>query len=157
MTLKGKVLQSVTVLGVLLLVLAGCSRDTGGGDAQEEKKTVKLGVIAPLTGPLSELGLGIRNSVDLAIRQANEKGTVPGYEIVLAAEDDTADPATGANAANKLASDPQVGGVVGTLNSSVRKSSSYRLVRKSSIVLRAATSEDSPPCDSRTRSEERRR
>ena len=115
MALKGKVLRSVTVLGALLLVVAGCSRDTGG-DAAEEKKTVKLGVIAPLTGSLSELGLGIKNSVDLAIRQANEKGTVPGYEIVLAAEDDAADPATGANAANKLASDPQVGGVVGTMN-----------------------------------------
>ena len=122
MTLKGRVLRSVTVLGALLLIVAGCSRDTGGGDAAEEKKVVKLGVIAPLTGSLSELGLGIRNSVDLAIRQANEKGTVPGYEIVLAAEDDTADPATGANAANKLASDPQVGGVVGTLNSSVSQS-----------------------------------
>jgi branched-chain amino acid transport system substrate-binding protein len=122
MTLKGRVLQSVTVLGALLLVVAGCSRDTGGGDAQEEKKTVKIGVIAPLTGNLSELGLGIKNSVDLAVRQANEKGTVPGYEIVLAAEDDTADPATGANAANKVASDPQVGGVVGTLNSSVAQS-----------------------------------
>ena len=122
MALKGKVLRSVTVLGALLLVVAGCSRDSGGDDAAEEKKTVKLGVIAPLTGPLSELGLGIKNSVDLAIRQANEKGTVPGYEIVLAAEDDTADPATGANAANKLASDPQVGGVVGTLNSSVSQS-----------------------------------
>jgi branched-chain amino acid transport system substrate-binding protein len=122
MTLKGRVLQSVTVLGVLLLVVAGCSRDSGGGDAQEEKKTVKIGVVAPLTGALSELGLGIKNSVDLAIRQANEKGTVPGYELVLAAEDDAADPATGANAANKLASDPQVAGVVGTLNSSVAQS-----------------------------------
>jgi branched-chain amino acid transport system substrate-binding protein len=122
MTLKGRVLRSVTVLGALLLVVAGCSRDTGGGDTAEEKKTVKIGVIAPLTGPLSELGLGIRNSVDLAVRQANEKGTVPGYEIVLAAEDDTADPATGANAANKLASDPQVAGVIGTLNSSVAQS-----------------------------------
>jgi branched-chain amino acid transport system substrate-binding protein len=122
MALKGRVLQTVTVLGALLLVVAGCSRDSGGGDAAEEKKTVKLGVIAPLTGSLSELGLGIKNSVDLAIRQANEKGTVPGYEIVLAAEDDAADPATGANAANKLASDPTVGGVVGTLNSSVAQS-----------------------------------
>jgi branched-chain amino acid transport system substrate-binding protein len=123
MTLKGRVLQSVTVLGALLLVVAGCSRDSGGGDAaQEEKKTVKIGVIAPLTGNLSELGLGIKNSVDLAIRQANEKGTVPGYELVLAAEDDAADPATGANAANKLASDPQVAAVVGTLNSSVAQS-----------------------------------
>jgi branched-chain amino acid transport system substrate-binding protein len=122
MTLKGRVLQSVTVLGALLLVVAGCSRDSGGGSAQEEKKTVKIGVIAPLTGNLSELGLGIKNSVDLAVRQANEKGTVPGYEVVLAAEDDAADPATGANAANKLASDPQVAAVVGTLNSSVAQS-----------------------------------
>jgi branched-chain amino acid transport system substrate-binding protein len=122
MTLKGRVLQTVTVLGALLLVIAGCSRDTGGGSAQEEKKTVKVGVIAPLTGDLSELGLGIKNSVDLAVRQANEKGTVPGYEVVLAAEDDAADPATGANAANKLASDPQVAAVVGTLNSSVAQS-----------------------------------
>ena len=122
MTLKGRVLQSVTVLGALLLIVAGCSRDSGGGDAQEEKKTVKIGVIAPLTGNLSELGLGIKNSVDLAVRQANEKGTVPGYEVVLAAEDDAADPATGANAANKLASDPQVAAVVGTLNSSVAQS-----------------------------------
>ena len=123
MTLKGRVLQSVTVLGALLLVVAGCSRDSGdGGDAQEEKKTVKIGVVAPLTGNLSELGLGIKNSVDLAIRQANEKGTVPGYELVLAAEDDAADPATGANAANKLASDPQIAGVIGTLNSSVAQS-----------------------------------
>ena len=122
MTLKGRVLQSVTVLGALLLVVAGCSRDSGGGSAQEEKKTVKIGVIAPLTGNLSELGLGIKNSVDLAVRQANEKGTVSGYEIVLAAEDDAADPATGANAANKLASDPQVAAVVGTLNSSVAQS-----------------------------------
>ncbi|HJU02277.1 MAG TPA: branched-chain amino acid ABC transporter substrate-binding protein [Actinomycetes bacterium] len=120
--MKGRVLQSVTVLGALLLIVAGCSRDSGGGDSQEEKKTVKIGVIAPLTGNLSELGLGIKNSVDLAVRQANEKGTVPGYEIVLAAEDDAADPATGANAANKLASDPQVAAVVGTLNSSVAQS-----------------------------------
>jgi branched-chain amino acid transport system substrate-binding protein len=129
MTLKGRVLQSVTVLGALLLVISGCSRDTGGGDAAEETKTVKIGVIAPLTGSLSELGLGIKNSVDLAIRQANEKGTVPGYELVLAAEDDAADPATGANAANKLASDPQVAGVIGTLNSSVAQSVAPVLAR----------------------------
>ena len=33
MALKGKVLRSVTVLGALLLVVAGCSRDSGGDDA----------------------------------------------------------------------------------------------------------------------------
>jgi branched-chain amino acid transport system substrate-binding protein len=142
MALKGKVLRTVTVLGALLLVVSGCSRDSGD-DAAAEKKTVKLGVIAPLTGPLSELGLGIKNSVDLAIRQANEKGTVPGYEIILAAEDDTADPATGANAANKLASDPQVGGVVGTLNSSVSQSVAPVLAKANIVQVSPANTNPS--------------
>ena len=42
MTLKGKVLRSVTVLGALLLVVAGCSRDTGGSDTAEKKTVTSL-------------------------------------------------------------------------------------------------------------------
>jgi branched-chain amino acid transport system substrate-binding protein len=140
--LKGRFLQAVTVLGVLLLLAAGCSREEGGGQAGEATKTVKIGVIAPLTGPLSELGLGIKNSVDLAIKQANDKKTVPGYNIVLAAEDDTADPATGANAANKLASDPLVAGVVGTLNSSVSQSVAPVLARVNIAQISPANTND---------------
>jgi branched-chain amino acid transport system substrate-binding protein len=142
MTLKGKLLQLVTVLGVLLLLAAGCSREEGGGQEAEAAKTVKIGVVAPLTGPLSELGLGIRNSVDLAIRQANEKKTVPGYNIVMAAEDDTADPATGANAANKLVSDAQVAGVVGTLNSSVAQSVAPVLAKANVVQISPANTAD---------------
>ena len=119
--MPGRFSRLLAVLGVLALLLAACNREDEGSGG-ETKKVVKIGVIAPLTGDLSELGLGIKNSVDLAIKQANQKGTVKDYNIVLAAEDDTADPATGANAANKLASDPTVGGVVGTLNSSVAQS-----------------------------------
>jgi branched-chain amino acid transport system substrate-binding protein len=104
---------------ILAMVAAGCSRESGGGGGGAAKKTVKLGVIAPLTGPLSPLGLGIKNSVDLAVKQANAKGTISGYTVILDAQDDAATPATGANAANKLASDDTLGGVVGTLNSSV--------------------------------------
>src|SRR6266704_4573596 len=111
--LKGRFLQVGAVGVILALAATGCSRSTGGG-ASSTNKTVKLGVIAPLTGPLSALGLGIKNGADLAIKQANQKGTVKGYTIVLDAQDDTATAATGANAANKLASDPLVAGVVGT-------------------------------------------
>jgi len=140
--LKGRFLQAVTVLGVLLLLATGCSREEGGGQAAAETKTVKIGVIAPLTGPLSELGLGIKNSVDLAIRQANEKKTVAGYNIVLAAEDDTADPATGANAANKLSSDPLVAGVIGTLNSSVSQSVAPVLAKANITQISPANTND---------------
>ena len=105
------------------LLFAGCGSrteaTTGGGTAT---KVVKIGVIAPLSGKLSALGLGIKNSVDLAIRQANESNAIPGWKIELAAEDDEGKPDVGKNAATKLSSDDAVVGVVGALNSSVSQS-----------------------------------
>ena len=50
--------------------------------------------------------------------QANAKCTVPGYQLVFQPEDDQATPQVAGQAATKLASDPNVVGVVGTLNSS---------------------------------------
>jgi branched-chain amino acid transport system substrate-binding protein len=90
---------------------------TPGGSTAN--KVVKIGVIAPLSGDLSALGLGIRNSVDLAIKQANAANAIPGWTIEIAPEDDEAKPDSGRNAATKLASDKDVIGVVGPLNSSV--------------------------------------
>jgi len=52
-------------------------------------------LIAPLSGDLSALGLGIKNSVDLAIKQANDSNAIPGWKLVLAAEDDQATPDVG--------------------------------------------------------------
>ena len=90
---------------------------TPGGSAAA--KTAKIGVISPLSGDLSALGLGIRNSVDLAVKQANAAGTIPGWTLEISPEDDEAKPDSGRNAATKLAGDADVVGVVGPLNSSV--------------------------------------
>ncbi|MDO5499932.1 MAG: branched-chain amino acid ABC transporter substrate-binding protein [Propionibacteriaceae bacterium] len=92
----------------------GSGGEGGGGD-----KVAKIGVIAPISGELSAMGLGIRNSVELAIRQANEAGDLNGWTLEMAAEDDQAQPDAGRNAATKLAGDSAVIGVVGPLNSSV--------------------------------------
>jgi branched-chain amino acid transport system substrate-binding protein len=116
-----------TSLLVASLALAGCGTrgDDGGSDSGSdggENKVAKIGVIAPLSGDLAALGKGISNSVDLAIKQANEGKAIPGWTLELAAEDDEAKPEVGKNAATKLASDKDVIGVVGTLNSSVAQS-----------------------------------
>ena len=97
-------------------------RDPGGGASGSATKVAKIGVIAPLSGDLSALGLGIQNSVDLAIKQANEAKAIPGWTLEIAPEDDEAKPDVGKNAATKLAGDDEVVGVVGTLNSSVSQS-----------------------------------
>ena len=95
--------------------LAGCGTRAdstpaaaGGSSAPAANKIAKIGVIAPLSGDLSAMGLGIRNSVELAIKQANESKAIPGWTLQLAAEDDTATANVGANAATKLKADTQV-------------------------------------------------
>lgn len=116
----------VATLVAAALVLTGCGErggDGGGGGTEPggggEKKIAKIGVIAPLSGRLAALGLGIQNSVDLAIKQANEKNEIPGWTLVLEAKDDEAKSDVGQNAATALTSDPEVVGVVGSLNSDV--------------------------------------
>ncbi len=109
---------AVLVGPVLLAAACGGSKSESGSGAAPSK-VVKIGVIAPLSGDLTAFGTGIKNSVDLAVKQANAQNKVPGWKIELAAEDDAAKADVGAQAASKLASDPAVVGVVGTYNSSV--------------------------------------
>ena len=119
--------RSVVMIGSTLVVaslaLAGCgSRDAGSSDSgsgSSSDKVAKIGVIAPLSGDLSALGLGIQHSVELAVKEANEKKAIPGWTLEVEAVDDEAKPDVGKNAATKLAGDDAVVGVVGNLNSSV--------------------------------------
>jgi len=109
---------------VASLALTACGSrgedDAGGGTS--DKKVAKIGVIAPLSGDLSALGLGIQHSVELAAKQANDSNAIEGWTIEVAPKDDEAKPDVGKNAATALAADKDVVGVVGTLNSSVSQS-----------------------------------
>ncbi|MER6468262.1 branched-chain amino acid ABC transporter substrate-binding protein [Streptomyces collinus] len=110
--------------GALTLTACG-SRDSGdkGSDSGNGGgTTVVIGVDAPLTGDLSALGLGIRNSVDLATKQANKKNYVKGVTFKIEAKDDQAQPSSGQTNATGFVGEKDVLGVVGPLNSSVAQS-----------------------------------
>ncbi|WP_077798738.1 branched-chain amino acid ABC transporter substrate-binding protein [Streptomyces sp. JHA26] len=113
-------LTAALAAGSLTLTACGSRDDdssngSGGGD----KTTVVIGIDAPLTGDLSALGLGMRNSAELAVKTANKKEYVKGVEFELEALDDQAQPSVGQQNAQKFISDKDVLGVVGPLNSSV--------------------------------------
>jgi branched-chain amino acid transport system substrate-binding protein len=119
------VVTAAVLVGALGLTACGTNREeapgAGGGGAaacDTSRGTLIIGMIAPLSGGLSAFGVGMQNSADLAIKQANEACAVPGYELRLQAEDDQATPQVAGQAATLLASDPNVVGVIGTLNSS---------------------------------------
>lgn len=80
---------------------------------------VKLGHVAPMTGPQAHLGKDNENAAVLAIEELNAKGLEIGgakVKFELLAEDDQADPRQGSIVAQKLV-DEKVNGVIGHLNS----------------------------------------
>lgn len=109
-------------LGVLALVawtassLAACSKD---GSDEGNDKVVTIGVVAPLDAGLTEFGLGIRDSVELAVQQANAADLLPGWTLQVKAVDDSSDPVVGAENVVALTDDPTVAAVIGTYNSGV--------------------------------------
>ncbi|MFJ3284930.1 bifunctional serine/threonine-protein kinase/ABC transporter substrate-binding protein [Streptomyces sp. NPDC086669] len=128
----GAALATLAAGSALTWTLSGDNEKPHGGgaagnSAEGSAVTVAIGVDAPLTGALAELGLGVRNSADLAVRTANEKKVVPGVRFEIKAVDDAGDPAKGATNAAGFVSDAKVLGVVGPVSSSVAESMVPRL------------------------------
>lgn len=131
------------VVGALALTACGSKKEATTSGSGNSTKTVKIGMISPLSGSLSALGLGMKNSADLAIKQANAAGTIKGWKIEFSPQDDQEDPNTGGAAASKLASDPQVGGVIGTLQSSIALQAAPQLDKQSIVLISPANTNPS--------------
>ncbi|MBQ1117311.1 branched-chain amino acid ABC transporter substrate-binding protein [Streptomyces sp. C3-3] len=116
------ILTAVLTTGALTLTACGSRDDSKSSGGDGGNQTVVIGLDAPLTGDLSALGLGIKNSADLAVKTANKEKTVPGITFKLEALDDQAQPSVGQQNAVKLIDTKEVLGVVGPLNSGVAQS-----------------------------------
>jgi branched-chain amino acid transport system substrate-binding protein len=104
----------------LLLALTGCGKGDGGGaSSSKDTLVVKIGSVAPLTGPQSHLGKDNESGARMAIEEVNATKPVIGgrpIKFQLISEDDQADPKTATIVAQKLV-DEKVNGVIGHLNS----------------------------------------
>jgi branched-chain amino acid transport system substrate-binding protein len=79
---------------------------------------IKVGLIAPLTGPVAAIGAQIKNGAETAIEEINKKGGVNGEKLVLEIVDDAGEPKQGVSAANQLIAD-DIRFVVGPVTSGV--------------------------------------
>lgn len=80
-------------------------------------KTVKVGGVAPLSGPLAVYGVECKNGIDLAVEEINAAGGINGSKIVFICEDDEGDAAKSVNAYKKLVSRDKARVVIGSLTS----------------------------------------
>lgn len=95
------------VLGVAVLVLALMAGAVMAAD------TVKIGLLAPLTGFAAADGLSVKNSVELAVEKINAEGGLLGKQIELVTYDDRADAKEAVSLAQKLIDQDGVVAVVG--------------------------------------------
>ena len=128
-------ISSMTLAITAALALIGCSQKeepktaapatapaaaaAPAAPAPKPEVTVKIGHVAPLTGPQAHLGKDNENAGRMAIEELNSKGLEIGgtkIKLELVPEDDQADPKQGTIVAQKLV-DAKVNGVVGHLNS----------------------------------------
>ena len=105
----------------LLALVAALGLAVGGVTAQAAD-TVKIGLMAPLTGSWASEGQGMKKIVELLAEQQNAKGGVLGKQIEVVTEDDGGDPRTASLAAQRLTT-RNVVAVVGTYGSSVTEAS----------------------------------
>jgi branched-chain amino acid transport system substrate-binding protein len=99
-----------------LIPLALAMAFAGSAYAQQ---VVKIGAVAPMSGPNAHLGKDNDNAARMAIDELNAKGfTLGGKKVTLQllSEDDASDPKQGTAVAQKLV-DAHVAGVIGHLNS----------------------------------------
>jgi branched-chain amino acid transport system substrate-binding protein len=109
----------------IMLALSACgshqndSANKSAETTQVQAQVVKIGFVAPLTGPQAHYGKGYQNGVQLAIDDANAanptfNGKPVKFELV--AEDDMADPRTATQVAQRIL-DAGVSGIIGHFNS----------------------------------------
>lgn len=102
---------------LLPFALAASLSMTGFG-AYAQDAVIKIGHVAPTTGPIAHLGKDMENSARMAIEDLNAKGlTIGGKKVTfqLLPQDDASDPKQGTAVAQQLV-DAKVNGVIGHLN-----------------------------------------
>jgi branched-chain amino acid transport system substrate-binding protein len=80
--------------------------------------TVKIGEVDPLTGGVSQFGIGCHQGFVLAFEEINGEGGVLGQKIELVTEDDQSKPGQSATAVRKLITQDKVVAILGDATSS---------------------------------------
>lgn len=99
-------------------------------------KTVRIGLMCPLTGSWASEGQDMKQIVELLVAETNKAGGINGAQVELVVEDDGGDPRQAALAATRLTT-KDIAAVIGTYGSSVTEASQN--IYAESGILQVAT------------------
>jgi len=115
-----KAVSIVMAASLAMGIISGCSSSSTSGSGDSKGKTViKIATQSPLSGGSATLGEAIKLGAQLALEDHKAEFSKKGFDLQLVPYDDQGDPKKGVSNAQMIASDKQILGVVGHLNSGV--------------------------------------
>jgi branched-chain amino acid transport system substrate-binding protein len=93
------------------------------GLAASARAELRIGAYCPLTGGSSEMGVSMRNGVQLAADEINASGGVLGQQIAIVFRDDESSPEKGAKIVRELIEKEKVAAILGPCNTAVANAS----------------------------------
>jgi ABC-type branched-subunit amino acid transport system substrate-binding protein len=101
---------------VALLAVGACGGSIGpGGGGTAGAEPVRIGLLAPVTGPTAPEGNAMKQGFDLAIKDINARGGIFGKPVEVSFVDDRGDAATATQAAQRLIQQDRVNYLFGTV------------------------------------------
>lgn len=89
------------------------------GDVRADEAPIKLGIVAPMSGPNARYGAFSMHGAELAVKEINDAGGVNGHKIELYNADSQGTPVEGVSATRRLIDQDEVDFVIGDVSSSV--------------------------------------
>ena len=87
--------------------------------ARADEDTIKLGIVAPMSGPNARYGAFSTRGAQLAVDEINQAGGVDGHKIEIYSADSQGTPVEGVSATRRLIDEDEVSFVIGDVSSSV--------------------------------------
>lgn len=112
--MRRRFLAAAITTSALVLTACGAATESGGG-ATNEGETFKIGLIAPVTGPVVPEGLALQRGFELGVEKINESGGVFGKPVEFVMVDDEANVSQSTQLAQRLINQDQVDFLFGTI------------------------------------------
>jgi branched-chain amino acid transport system substrate-binding protein len=119
----------------LIATLAALAAFASAPAQAQESKSLKLGFMSTMSGPVGALGVEQRRGLDMAI--ADLGGKIGGLTVDLATADDQADAAAAVQAASKLLDKDKVDLITGVIATPALIGASKALIQSGKIVVSA--------------------
>jgi len=134
-------MKKIFSLVVILLIICGliwvsCQKKV-------EEKVVKIGAVAPLTGPAAPYGENIRDGILLAVNEINSLGGIKDKHIEIIFEDEGADPQQALLAVKKLVETNGIKVIIGPSSSNgILAAAPYANIKKVILFSCGAASDN---------------